>query len=272
MKILQTLPFVALMLLVGCAKTGPAVDTKMSAEKPIATVNGVPISRAMFDYYAKNTAGKTPTDLTPDQRAQILDNLVRGEVIAQQAEKDGLDKTGDTALLLALSHMQILEQAGAEQYLKDKKPTDAERQAEYDAQVAAMPKTQYHARHILLSSQDAAQKAIDQLKKGAKFEDLAKKESIDSSKDQGGDLGWFSPANMVKPFADAVAGLKKGETTQTPVQSQYGWHVIQLIDTRETPVPPLDSVKDRVDQLVQTKKFKAYQDELMKTAKIEKNP
>jgi peptidyl-prolyl cis-trans isomerase C len=135
-----------------------------------------------------------------------------------------------------------------------------------------MPKTQYHARHILLSSQDAAQKAIDQLKKGAKFEDLAKKESIDSSKDQGGDLGWFSPANMVKPFADAVAGLKKGETTQTPVQSQYGWHVIQLIDTRETPVPPLDSVKDRVDQLVQTKKFKAYQDELMKTAKIEKNP
>jgi peptidyl-prolyl cis-trans isomerase C len=271
MKILQTLPLMALMLLAACSKTAPTTDNKAPAEKPVATVNGVPISRAMFDYYVKNTAGKGATELSPDQRAQLLDNLVRGEVIAQQAEKEGLDKTGDTASLLALSHLQILEQAGAEQYLKDKKPTDAERQAEYDSQVAAMPKTQYHARHILVATQDAAQKIIDQLKKGAKFEDLAKKESTDSSKDQGGDLGWFSPANMVKPFADAVASLKKGEITQTPVQSQYGWHVIQLLDTRETPVPPLDSVKDRVDQLVQNKKFKAYQDELMKTAKIEKN-
>jgi peptidyl-prolyl cis-trans isomerase C len=271
MKMLKTLPLVALALLAACAKTSPTVDNKKPEEKPVATVNGVPISREMFDYYVKNTAGKPVTELTPDQRAQLLDNLIRGEVIAQQAEKDGLDKTGDTASLMALSHLQILEQAGAEQYLKDKKPTDAERQTEYDAQVAAMPKTQYHARHILVSSQDAAQKVIEQLKKGGKFEDLAKKESIDSSKDQGGDLGWFSPANMVKPFADAVGGLKKGETTQTPVQSQYGWHVIQLIDTRETPVPPLDSVKDRVDQLVQNKKFKAHQDELMKTAKVEKN-
>jgi peptidyl-prolyl cis-trans isomerase C len=134
-----------------------------------------------------------------------------------------------------------------------------------------MPKTQYHARHILVTSQDAAQKIIDELKKGAKFEDLAKKDSIDSSKDQGGDLGWFTPTNMVKPFADAVQSLKKGEITQSPVQSQYGWHVIQLVDTRDTPVPPLDQVKDRVAQLVETKKFRAYQDELLKTAKVEKN-
>jgi peptidyl-prolyl cis-trans isomerase C len=110
--------------------------------------------------------------------------------------------------------LQILEQADAEQYLKDKKPTDAERQAEYDAQVAAMPKTQYHARHILLKTQEEAQKIIDELKKGAKFEDLAKKDSIDSSKEQGGDLGWFSPANMVKPFSEAVVALKKGETVR----------------------------------------------------------
>jgi len=134
-----------------------------------------------------------------------------------------------------------------------------------------MPKTQYHARHILVTSQEGAQKVLDELKKGAKFEDVAKKESIDSSKEQGGDLGWFSPSSMVKPFADAVAGLKKGETTPSPVQTQYGWHVIQLIDTRETPVPPIDSVKDRLDQYVQNKKFKAYQDELMKTAKVEKS-
>jgi len=272
MKLTHKLSLLTLLMLAGCAKTASTGDTaKAPAEKPVATVNGVPISRAMFDYYVKNTAGKATGELSADQRSQLLDNLIRGEVVAQQAQKDGLDKAGDTASLLELSHLQILEQADAEQYLKDKKATDAERQAEYDTQVSAMPKTQYHARHILVTSQEAAQKVIEQLKKGGKFDELAKKESIDSSKDQGGDLGWFSPSNMVKPFADAVAALKKGEYTQAPVQSQYGWHVIQLIDTRETPVPPLDSVKDRVDQLVQNKKFKAYQDELMKNAKVEKN-
>src|ERR1700683_245447 len=271
MKIAKLLPLLGLVLLAGCNKVSTPTEAAKPAEKPVAVVNGTPISREFFNYYVKNAAGKTAGDLTADQRSQLLDNLIRGEVIAQQAEKDGLDKNGDTAALLMLSRLQILEQADAEQYLKDKKPTDAERQAEYDAQVAAMPKTQYHARHILVKTQEEAQKIIDELKKGAKFEDLAKKDSIDSSKEQGGDLGWFSPANMVKPFSEAVVALKKGETTQTPVQSQYGWHVIQLIDTRETPVPPLDSVKDRVDQLVQNKKFKAYQDELMKTAKVEKD-
>jgi peptidyl-prolyl cis-trans isomerase C len=265
-----------LLMLVGCSKlSSPSSSSGNSgqpAEKPVAVVNGTPISAALFAYYVKNTAGKTATDVSPEQRAQMLDNLVRGEVVAQQAVKDGLDKTGDTALLLTLSRLQILEQAGAENYLKDKKPSDAEVQTEYDAQIAAMPKTQYHARHILVATQAAGQQVIVELKKGAKFEDVAKKESIDSSKEQGGDLGWFSPSNMVKPFADAVATLKKGETTQAPVQSQYGWHVIQLIDTRETPVPPLAQVKDRVDQLVQNKKFRAYQDELLKTAKVEKNP
>ena len=273
MKIVNTWPLAVVLLLSACNKLAPTSQTQPAnpAEKPVATVNGAAITRAMFDFYVKNTAGKTVAEISPEQRAQLLDNLIRGEVIAQQAAKDGLDKVGDTASLPALSRLQILEQAGAEQYLKDKKPTDTERQAEYDAQVMLMPKTQYHARHILVATQDQAQKVIDQLKKGAKFEDLAKKDSTDASKNQGGDLGWFSPANMVKPFADAVTTLKKGEYTQTPVQTQYGWHVIQLIDTRETPVPPLDQVKDRVDQLVENKKFRAYQDELMKSAKIDKD-
>jgi peptidyl-prolyl cis-trans isomerase C len=222
MKIIHALPLVGLALLLGCNKAATPTDTGKAAEKPVATVNGVPISREMFSFYVKNATGKSGTELNNDQRSQLLENLIRGEVVAQQAVKDGLDKNVDTASLLEISRLQILGQADAEQYLKDKKPTDEERQAEYDAQVAAMPKTQYHARHILLTSQDAAQKSIDEIKKGAKFEDVAKRESIDSSKAQGGDLGWFSPSNMVKPFADAVAGLKKGEITQTPVQSQYG--------------------------------------------------
>jgi len=276
MKLSKIFPLAALVLLTACSQSGhaPTASTATSAapaDKPVATVNGTPISRDMFEFYAKSTAGKPAAELTAAQRGQLLDNLIRGEVIAQQALKEGLDKTGDTASLLALSRMQILEQAGAEHYLSDKKPTQQELQTEYDQQIAAMPKVQYHARHILVTTQAQAQKIIDQLKHGAKFADLAKKDSIDSSKKQGGDLGWFSPANMVKPFADAVAALKKGEITPAPIQTQYGWHVIQLLDTRETPVPPLDQVKDRVAQLVQTKKFRAYQDDLLKTAKVDKN-
>jgi peptidyl-prolyl cis-trans isomerase C len=272
MKILKTLPLAALVLLTACNKASPPADTSIKpAEKPVATINGTPISREMFEYYVKNTAGKPIGELTVEQRSQLLDNLVRGEVIAQESIKEGLDKTGDTASLLALSRLQILQQAGATHYLEGKKPSDAELKAEYDSQVAGMPKTQYHARHILVTTQDAAQKIIDQLKKGAKFEDLAKKDSIDSSKEQGGDLNWFSPANMVPPFAAAVVALKKGEITQVPVQSQYGWHVIQVLDTRETPVPQFEQVKDRVSQIVEQKKFRTYEDDLLKTAKIDKS-
>jgi peptidyl-prolyl cis-trans isomerase C len=276
MKLLKALPMMALLALAACNRMGPTASSTQNAAtptaKPVATVNGIDISRDTYDYYVRNTAGKAVTELTADQRNQLLDNLVRGEIVAQEAEKQGLDKNGDTRSLLQLSRLQILEQAGAEHYLQDKKPTDAELQAEYHQQVDAMPKTQYHARHILVANQAQAQQIIDQLKKGAKFDDLAKKESIDpGSKNQGGDLGWFSPANMVKPFADAVMALKKDETTSQPVQTQYGWHVIQLLDTRETPVPPFDQVKDRVTQLVQQKKFRAYQDDLLKTAKVDKS-
>jgi len=273
MKI-KVIPLAALLLMAACSKPTPPGQPAASAApatKPVATVNGTAISREQFDFYLKNTAGKAPTDLTAEQRAAALDNLIGGELVAQEAEKEGLDKNSDTASWLTLSRMQILQQAGAENYLKDKKPTDAEVLAEYNMQLNSMPKSQYHARHILVATQDAAQKIIDQLKKGAKFEELAKRDSLDSSKQQGGDLGWFSATNMVKPFADAVMALKKGEITPAPVQTQYGWHVIQLLDTRETPIPPLDQVKDRVTQIVQQKKFKAYQDDLLKTAKVEKN-
>jgi peptidyl-prolyl cis-trans isomerase C len=277
MKLLKAFPLMALIAVAACSRMGPGANHSSQTaatptDKPVATVNGTDISRATFDYYVRNTAGKAPSELTPDQRNQLLDNLVRGEIVAQQAEKQGLDKNGDTNSLLTLSRLQILEQAGAEHYLQDKKPTDAELQAEYHQQVDTMPKTQYHARHILVANQGEAQQVIEQLKKGAKFDDLAKKDSIDpGSKNQGGDLGWFSPSNMVKPFADAVTALKKDEITPAPVQTQYGWHVIQLLDTRETPVPPFDQVKDRVTQLLQQKKFRAYQDDLLKNAKVEKS-
>jgi peptidyl-prolyl cis-trans isomerase C len=245
--------------------------TAAPAEAPVATVNGTPITRTVFEYYVKASTGKSSADLPPEARSQLLDNLIRGTLLSQLASKEGLDKTADVTSQLTLTRWQVLGEAEANSYLKDKPATDAQLHQEYDAQVATLPKTEYHARHILVSTQDAAQQIIDQLKGGASFEELAKTKSIDSTKDQGGDLGWIAPTTMVKPFANAVVALKKGEMTQTPVQTPFGWHVIEVLDTRDQPPPQFDTVKQRVQQLVQAKKVREYQDELLKTATIKKN-
>ncbi|MDE2219573.1 MAG: peptidylprolyl isomerase [Gammaproteobacteria bacterium] len=272
MNILRIVAIGAFVLVAACTPKGDQSAPGAAASKPVATVNGHPLTSAQFDFFVKTVTGKPADSLTADQRAQVLDTLVRAEAVAQQAEKDGLDKQGDAPASMAMARLQILEQASMANFLKDRKPTDAELKAEYDAQVAAMPKMQYKARHILVKTKEEAEAIIAELRKGAKFEKLAAEKSLDGSKTNGGDLGWFSPANMVKPFADAVASLKKGETTSTPVQSEFGWHVIRLDDTRQTAPPAFDAVKDRLGQIVEAKKFKAYGDGLVKAAKVEKTP
>ena len=257
-----------LALLAACGKQGASADKDSGGD--VAVVNGVAISHNTFDYYVKGVSGKATSEATAEQKAQLLDNLIRGELVAADAEKTGIAKQPETQAILELSRLNVLQQASSQAYLKDRKTTDEDLKKEYDSQVAALPKTEYHARHILVATEQFAQKLIEQLDKGGKFEELAKKESMDPSKENGGDLGWFTPDRMVPPFSQAVVGLSKGAYTKTPVQTQYGWHVIRLDDTRDVAPPPFDSVKDRLVQIVEAKKFKAYTDELAKTAKIEK--
>ena len=264
------LVLVTLAALAACQpKTaGTAVNDNSPA---VATVNGVPITRSFWEFYIKGiTGGKSPADLTAEQRGIALDNLIRAQVVADQATKEGLDRSGDTAYMLELARLNVLQQSMQERYLKDRQPTEQELRAEYENQVATLPHTEYHARHILVATEAFANKLIEQLDKGANFADVAKRESMDSSKDNGGDLGWFTPDHMVKPFADAVVALKAGEYTKKPVQTQYGWHIIRLEETRDLAAPSFDSVRQRLEQLVQNKKFRAYTDELMKNAKIDR--
>jgi peptidyl-prolyl cis-trans isomerase C len=262
--------FAALLLTAACNQQGDKT-TATPATKPVATVNGTALSRELFEFFVKSGSGKASADLTAEQREQALDTLVRAELVAQQASKDGVDKRGDAPSQLALMRLQVLEQAAAANYLKDRKATDAEIKAEYDSVIAAMPKSEFHAHHILLKSKEEADAVLASLKKGAKFEALASAQSTDpGSKASGGDLGWFSPAGMVKEFSAALLTLKKGQITSAPVQSQFGWHVIRLDDTRATTPPSFDSVKDRLAPRVDAKKFKSYEEELLKAAKIEK--
>src|SRR5581483_9987531 len=252
--------------LAACQPKGSATSGGGDTSPTLATVNGTAITQNFFDFYIKAIAGKPASSLSPDQHSQALDNLIRAELVAQQAQKDGVDQNPDTRDMLELTRLNVLQQTMSERYLKDKKPTEQELRAEYETQVANLPKTEYHARHILVATEPFAQKVVERLEKGAKFEDIAKQESMDSSKDNGGDLGWFTPDRMVKGFADAVTSLKPGEYTHKPVQTQYGWHVIQLVDTRDLAPPPFDQVKQRLEQMIQAKKFKAYTDDLLKNA------
>lgn len=251
-------------------KTAGGLATPADTSPAVATINGANVSQNFFEQYIKAITGKVSSELTAEQRAQALDNLIRAEVVGQQAVKDGADKVPETAALLELTRLNVLQQATAEKYLKDRKPTEQELRAEYETQVGSLAKQEYHAKHILVATEPFAQKVVDRLQKGEKFEEVAKKESMDSSKDNGGDLGWFTPDKMVKPFSDAVLALKPGEYTHKPVQTQYGWHVIELVETRDLQPPPYDNVRQRLEQVVQAKKVKAYTDELMRNAKIEK--
>ena len=265
-------PALALVALVALAACQPKSAGKAGDNSPpVATVNGVPISRDFYDFYIKGiTGGKAPADLTPEQRNQALDNLIRARLVGAEATKEGIDKSGDTAYLVELSRLNVLEQTVQERYLKDRKPTEEELRAEYQTQLTAMPKTEYHARHILVATEPFAQKIIERLDKGEKFDALAKAESMDASKNNGGDLGWFTPSRMVPEFVGAVVALKPGEYTHKPVQTQFGWHVIQLMETRQVTPPSFEQVRQRLEQVVEAKKFRQYTDELEHNAKIEK--
>ena len=153
-----------------------------------------------------------------------------------------------------------------------KEPTEAELKAMYDERVAEMPKSEYHARHILVADEAKAKDLIAQLDKGADFEKLAKENSTDSSAAEGGDLGWFLSAQMVKPFSDAVEQLEQGKYTATPVKSDFGWHVIRLEGTRATTPPAYETVKEQLGPMVNQKKFEKQLEDLVKAAKVERTP
>jgi peptidyl-prolyl cis-trans isomerase C len=257
------------LLIAACGKgqqqaAAPAPSDK-PATPPVAIVDGTPISRDAYDDYLKTLLrGKPAADVTPEEKNQVLDQMINMQLIATQAEKDGLQKDPDVATRIALLRTQVMADAAAQKYVKSNEPSDEELHAAYDA---ATDKTEYHASHILVATKEKALQLIKKIKGGAKFEDVAKAESTDNSKANGGDLGWFTTARMVKPFGDAVKNLKKGEMTTEPVQTQYGWHIILLVDTRDA---PFEQLKPQLSNTLMQKKFQVYIEDLKKTAKIEK--
>ncbi|HXQ32284.1 MAG TPA: peptidylprolyl isomerase [Steroidobacteraceae bacterium] len=258
---------IAALSLAACNKGGEA--PKPVEKPPVATVNGKPIPAAVFAVVAQGQTNKKPEELTAEQRKQVTEQLVELYVAAQEAEKENLQADPEVGARIEFQRLNVLASALVQKQMKGKTPTEQELRAEYDRQVAQMPKLEYHARHILVKEEQQARDAIAALNKGAKFEDLAKKVSIDGSKAQGGDLNWFTPERMVKPFAEALEKLNKGEYTKEPVKSDFGYHVILLLDTRPNNPPPFEAVKDRLAPMVQQRQLHEYIEGLRKAALIQ---
>ncbi|MEY4768506.1 MAG: hypothetical protein RL637_1145 [Pseudomonadota bacterium] len=244
-----------------------AAPPPVSKEDAVAIVNGVAITKATFKTLEDEIATRAPGQNFP--KKQLLDELIQRELLVQDAQKKHLEQSNEVKERMKMAENSLLTQVDLQDYLKANPISDADLKAAYDKEVAKMSGTEYKARHILVKTEEEAKAIIAELAKGAKFEDVAKAKSLDSSKDQGGDLGWFSEGQMVEPFSKAVASLEKGKYTQTPVQTQFGWHVILREDSRAQVPPPFDSVKEQLRPALQQQKVQSLLENLRKQAKVE---
>ncbi|MGH6623262.1 MAG: peptidylprolyl isomerase [Burkholderiaceae bacterium] len=234
----------------------------------VAVVNNKPIPKAREDAWVKELTKQGQPD-TPELRKQVKDRLIQNEILLQEATRRGIPEKAEIKFMLDVQRQNALIQALLREEMEKTPITDAQIKAAYDAQKSKVGPREYHARHILVEKEDEAKSIVDQLKRGAKFEELAKKSKDTGSAAKGGDLDWAAPDSFVKPFSDAMIKLNKGQFTEVPIQTQFGWHVIRLDDARDTQFPPLEQVAPQIREGLQQQKVQAYVESLKKTAKIQ---
>ena len=235
----------------------------------IAIVNGKAVPKSRMDALAQQMA-RAGRQIPPEMQAQLKEEVVAREIFVQEAQARGFDATEDYKNQMELARESILIRELFADYQKKNPVTDADVKAEFDKFAAANAGKEYRARHILVEKEEDAKSIIAQLKKGAKFDVIAKKQSKDpGSGANGGDLDWAAPGNYVKEFSEALVALGKGKTTETPVKTQFGYHVIRLDDVRDAQLPKFDDVKPQIAQQLQQQKMTKFQEELRSKAKIE---
>ncbi|HWT29112.1 MAG TPA: peptidylprolyl isomerase [Methylophilaceae bacterium] len=256
----------ALLMLLVSGLSQPAL-----ADNAVATVNGKPIKQSIYDYIVKDATARGQK-VDDNVREIIVNKLISSELVYQEAQRVGLDKQPDFQAKEELARRELLVNAYLQDYIKKNPISEADTKAAYEQYKKELGDKEYSARHILVATEAEAKDLIAQLNKGADFAKLAKEKSKDpGSKEKGGDLGWFSLGGMVKPFSDAVAKLQKGGISTEPVQTQFGWHVIKLEDTRTTQAPAYDKVKDGLQKQLQQRQLEKLLTDLRTKAKIVDN-
>jgi peptidyl-prolyl cis-trans isomerase C len=235
----------------------------------VAKVHGVTIPQSRADILVREMTGQGRPD-TPEMRDAIKQELINREIVAQEAVKKGLDKRAEVVTQIDLQRQGVLINAYLQDYIKAHPVSDDDVKKEYERVKASAGGREYKVRHILVETEDEAKQIIAQLKKGASFEKLASEKSKDQgSKDRGGDLDWATPARYVPAFGQAITKLKKGQLTDAPVQTQFGWHVIRVDDERPSKFPPFEEVKPQIEQQLRQQTVNRAFTELRAKAKIE---
>jgi peptidyl-prolyl cis-trans isomerase C len=254
----------AIFALLGAIAASPVY----AEDKSAALVNGVSIPQSRVDSRVKAMTNQGQQD-TPELRAAVRDELINIVVLSQEANKSGLSKQAEIVQQIELTRQTILATAFVQDYVKNHPVSDETLKQEYENLKQHLGSKEYKSRHILVKEEAEAKAILAQLKKGAKFDKLAKEKSLDAgSRENGGDLGWSVPSNFVKPFGDALASLAKGKTS-APVQSQFGWHIIKLEDVRDMKVPSFDEIKPNLMQRLQQQTVQKMIAEQRAKAKIE---
>ena len=254
---MKTIPNRLALALVASLMTHGALAAAPAAAGPLVTVNGTPIPASWADALITEQKAQGTAD-SEQLRKAVTEELVRREVLAQEARKLGLDKQSTVAAQMDLARQAVLIRADLQAYVKANPVSDAEVKAEYEKIKANLGEKEYKVRHILVDKEDDAKALIAKLQNGQKFDDLAKDSKDPGSKDKGGDLGWANPGMFVKPFGEAMVKLEKGKFTPQPVKTDFGYHVIMLEDVRALKAPSFDDVKPQLTQKLQQQKVEQH--------------
>jgi peptidyl-prolyl cis-trans isomerase C len=247
-----------------------------TAAVPMAKVNGVAIPQSRLEFIMKARATQGQPD-TPEVRKALRDDLIAEEVIAQEALKKGLDRDPDIVAQLEIARQTALVRAYQIDYIKTHPVSDETMRKEYEALKTQMGDKEYKARHVLVATEAEAKDIIARIKRGKTpkesldiFVKIAKEKSTDTgSNNKGGELDWSPAGNYVAPFAEALTKLTKGQLTEQPVKTPFGWHVIRLDDVRPLKIPPFEEIKNNLSQRVLQRQFEAAVNELRAKAKVE---
>ena len=259
--------------LVACALAGLGLPlasalAQGAAGDKVATVNGVAIPKSRVDLVVKAQAGRGVPD-NEQVRNDIKERLIVREIVTQEATRKGLNKSPEVQTQLDLARQEVLWNAYVADFIKTHPIADAQLKAEYEKLKGSRGDKEYKARHILVEKEEDAKTIIADLKKGRKFEELAKQSKDPGSKDKGGELDWNAPGGYVKPFSDALVKLEKGKYTEVPVQTQFGWHVILLEDVRPAKFPTFEEVKPQLTERLQEQQFSKVVTDLRAKAKVD---
>ncbi|MFM7658591.1 MAG: peptidylprolyl isomerase [Burkholderiaceae bacterium] len=234
----------------------------------LAIVNGKAIPSSRVEVMVKQMVQQGQKD-SPEMRSMIKEELINREILAQEADRQGVSSRPEIKNQVDLARQSIVIRALAQEFIAKNPVKDDEMKAEYAKFKSQSQGKEYHARHILVEKEDDAKAIITKLKAGGKFEELAAQSKDPGSAAQGGDLGWAPPDAFVKEFSEAMVSLKTGDYTQTPVQTQFGFHVIKLEETRDAQLPSFDEVKPQIAESLQQRKLQQFQQDLKKKAKIQ---